>query len=163
MVLPRDLLERYRATFGTYANTVSRFEQQTLRRFLEEGYFARHLSRMRSAYKSRMEALVRALEESFGREAVRLEGRHNGLHLLLTLEGGPGEREMVAAARREGGGPPGPGTVLHGPAGAVPGEHRGPGLRLPKGPGHPRPGPVPPPGLGDGKAKIIHREGSPCG
>ena len=102
MVLPRDLLERYRATFGAYANTVSRFEQQTLRRFLEEGYFARHLSRMRSAYKSRMEALVRALEENFGRGTVRLEGRHNGLHLLLTLEGGPGEREMVAAARREG-------------------------------------------------------------
>ena len=57
---------------------------------------------MRSAYKSRMEALVRVLEERFGREFVRLEGRHNGLHLLLTLEGGPGEREMVAAARREG-------------------------------------------------------------
>ena len=78
------------------------FSKSLARRFLEEGYFARHLSRMRSAYKSRMEALVRVLEESFGREAVRLEGRHNGLHLLLTLEDGPGEEEMVAAARREG-------------------------------------------------------------
>lgn len=102
MVLPRDLLARYRATFGVYANTVSRFEQQTLRRFLEEGYFTRHLSRMRGAYKNRMEILVRALEDAFGREAIRLEGRHTGLHLLLTLSGGPGEEEMVSAARREG-------------------------------------------------------------
>ena len=102
MVLPRELLERYRAAFGTYSNTVSRFEQQTLRRFLEEGYFTRHLARMRSAYKGRMERLAAALEEAFGRENIRLEGRHTGLHLLLTLPGGPGEAEMIASALEEG-------------------------------------------------------------
>ena len=42
MVLPWPLLERYRRAFGSYASTVSRFEQQTLRLFLEEGYFPRH-------------------------------------------------------------------------------------------------------------------------
>lgn len=102
MVLPRELLERYRAAFGTYSNTVSRFEQQTLRRFLEGGYFTRHLARMRSAYKGRMERLAGALEEAFGRENIRLKGRHTGLHLLLTLPGGPGEAEMIASALREG-------------------------------------------------------------
>lgn len=102
MVLPGELLERYREAFGTYSNTVSRFEQQTLRRFLEGGYFTRHLARMRSAYKGRMEGLAAALEEEFGRENIRLAGRHTGLHLLLTLPGGPGEREMAASALREG-------------------------------------------------------------
>ena len=53
MVLPLGLLERYRGAFGSYANTVSRFEQQTLRRFLEEGYFTRHLARLRSAWRRR--------------------------------------------------------------------------------------------------------------
>lgn len=102
MVLPGELLERYREAFGTYSNTVSRFEQQTLRRFLEGGYFTRHLARMRSAYKGRMEGLAAALEEEFGRENIRLAGRHTGLHLLLTLPGGPGEKEMAASALREG-------------------------------------------------------------
>lgn len=102
MVLPGELLERYREAFGTYSNTVSRFEQQTLRRFLEGGYFTRHLARMRSAYKGRMETLAAALEEEFGRENIRLAGRHTGLHLLLTLPGGPGEKEMAASALREG-------------------------------------------------------------
>ena len=102
MVLPGELLERYREAFGTYSNTVSRFEQQTLRRFLEGGYFTRHLARMRSAYKGRMETLAAALEEEFGRENIRLAGRHTGLHLLLTLPGGPGEREMAASALRKG-------------------------------------------------------------
>ena len=102
MVLPPELLERYRETYGTYASTVSRFEQQTLCRFLTGGHFTRHLSRMRSVYKARMEHLAAALEESLGRDAIRLQGRHTGLHLLLTLWNGPGEAEMVKAAHDAG-------------------------------------------------------------
>ena len=102
MVLPPELLERYRATYGSYANTVSRFEQQTLCRFLSQGHFTRHLSRMRNVYRGRMTALAEALEEAFGRENITLHGRHTGLHLLLTLKDGPGEEAMVRAARREG-------------------------------------------------------------
>lgn len=102
MVLPPDLLARYRDTYGTYANTVSRFEQQTLCRFLKDGCFTRHLSRMRNAYKNRMEALCAALEHTFGRERLSLQGRHNGLHLLLTLRDGPAEGEMVRSALAAG-------------------------------------------------------------
>ena len=57
---------------------------------------------MRGAYKGRMEKLAGALEETFGREALRLSGRHTGLHLLLELSEGPGEEEMIASALREG-------------------------------------------------------------
>jgi len=102
MVLPPELLERYRETYGAYASTVSRFEQQTLCRFLEGGHFTRNLARMRNAYKGRMERLCAALEEALGRERVLLRGRHNGLHLLLTLEDGPGEAEMVRRAAEAG-------------------------------------------------------------
>ena len=101
MVLPRELLAQYRAAFGSYSSTVSRFEQQTLRRFLEGGYFTRHLARMRSAYKARMERLAAALEEAFGRRRIILKGRHTGLHLLLTLPDGPGEAAMAERALRE--------------------------------------------------------------
>ena len=102
MVLPMPLLEHYQATFGSYANTVSRFEQQTLRRFLEEGYFTRHLARMRGAYKNRMERLVQELEAAFDRERILLQGRHTGLHLLLTLPDGPEEAAMEVSALAAG-------------------------------------------------------------
>lgn len=102
MVLPRELRERYERAFGSYSNTVSRFEQQTLGRFLEEGYFTRHLARMRGAYKARMEKLAEALEKRFGREKIVLKGRHTGLHLLLTVSEGPGEEAMVASALEQG-------------------------------------------------------------
>lgn len=102
MVLPWQLMDRYHRAFGSYSSTVSRFEQQTLRWFLEGGYFTRHLARMRGAYKSRMERLAGALEGAFGRENIVLMGRHTGLHLLLTLPGGPGEAVMAARALEEG-------------------------------------------------------------
>ena len=102
MVLPPQLLARYRETFGSYANTVSRFEQQTLRRFLTEGYFTRHLARMRNTYKSRMTRLANALEEAFGCDRTEVRGRHTGLHLLLTLRDGPGEEKMILAAAEQG-------------------------------------------------------------
>ena len=102
MVLPPELLARYRETFGSYANTVSRFEQQTLCRFLTGGYFTRHLARLRSAYKARSAHLIQELEVAFGRENIVLQGRHTGLHLLLTLRDGPGEAAMVASARALG-------------------------------------------------------------
>lgn len=101
MVLPHDLLRRYRQDFAVYANTVSRFEQQTLCRFMSEGYFTRHIARMRLAYKKRMEAFAEALHNALGSE-LRLGSVHSGLHFLLTLPGAGGELSMVEAAAREG-------------------------------------------------------------
>nr|WP_308631540.1 PLP-dependent aminotransferase family protein [uncultured Gemmiger sp.] len=100
MVLPQSLLGRYRRDFATYANTVSRFEQQTLCEFMAGGYFTRHLARMRLAYKRRMEAFAAALRAVL--PGVELDGVHSGLHFLLTLPGAGGEKAMVAAAAEQG-------------------------------------------------------------
>ncbi|HJD21870.1 MAG TPA: PLP-dependent aminotransferase family protein [Candidatus Gemmiger faecigallinarum] len=101
MVLPGPLLQRYRQDFALYSNTVSRFEQQTLSRFMTGGYFTRHLARMRLAYKKRMERLTAALTAALG-PGLAIRGRHSGLHLLLTLPGAGGEARMVAAAAQAG-------------------------------------------------------------
>ncbi|MDR2871235.1 MAG: PLP-dependent aminotransferase family protein, partial [Xanthomonadaceae bacterium] len=45
IVLPPQLLERYREKLMFYACTVSEFEQMTLRGFLGGGYYERHLNR----------------------------------------------------------------------------------------------------------------------
>ncbi len=102
MVLPLPLLERYQAMYELYSNTVSRFDQQTLRHFIQEGHFTRHLARMRKVYRGRMEILAAALENAFGPGRVVLQGRHTGLHLLLTLNDGPGEAVMVQRAQAQG-------------------------------------------------------------
>lgn len=102
MVLPQKLLPRWKSRYGSYANTVSRFEQQTFCRFIEDGYFTRHLARTRNTCKHRRDALVSALQSAFGKNAIRLSGIHTGLHLLLTLPNGPDEETMVCTAAAAG-------------------------------------------------------------
>lgn len=98
MVLPVPLLQRYRKEYSLYSSTVSRFEQQILCRFMEEGHFARHLNRLRGAYRARRDALLQALYEAFGRGGVTVRGSHTGLHLLVSLPGGKTEAQLVQAA-----------------------------------------------------------------
>lgn len=102
MVLPVPVLERYRAEYGVYSSTVSRFEQQALCRFLEGGHFARHLNRLRGTYRARRDALLAALYGAFGRGGVTVHGSHTGLHLLVCVHNGMTERELVDAAARAG-------------------------------------------------------------
>lgn len=102
MVLPRNLIQRYRSLYGGYANTVGRFEQQTLCRFIEEGHFARHLARMRKTYRSRMEQLSASMKKAFLPQPITIQGQHTGLHLLLTLPEGAGDRVMAEQAMEVG-------------------------------------------------------------
>ncbi len=102
MVLPAPLLAAWQARYGQYASTVSRYDQQTLCRFLREGYFTRHLARARGIYKARRGALVHALEDAFGKDNIRLSGLHTGLHLLLQIHHAPSDTEIAARCAAAG-------------------------------------------------------------
>ena len=102
MVLPEQLLPAWHAKYRLYSGTVSRFEQQTLARFITGGYFTRHLARERVAYKARRDALTAALQEAFAPEELHLTGLHTGLHLLAELRDPPSDDALRAAAEAEG-------------------------------------------------------------
>jgi GntR family transcriptional regulator/MocR family aminotransferase len=114
MVLPEHLLPRWRQAYALYSGTVGRFEQQTLARFINEGYFARLLARERVAYKARRTRLAEALRAAFAPKnpespiqpiQIELSGLHTGLHLLLTVRGLPPQvtdEVLARAARAEG-------------------------------------------------------------
>ena len=63
MVLPGELLSRYRSQAGFYACTVSRIDQKVLYHFITGGYYERHLNRMRAVYKGKHDALLSGLKE----------------------------------------------------------------------------------------------------
>ena len=102
MVLPRQLLPAWRAKYRIYSCTVSRFEQQTLARFIREGYFTRHLARERVAYKARRDALAASLRTAFAPDKLTLTGLHTGLHLLARLKNAPPDAALHAAAKAQG-------------------------------------------------------------
>ena len=102
MVLPEHLLPRWQTLYRLYSSPVGRFEQQTLARFITEGYFTRHLARERVAYKARRDALAAALRGAFGPAELTLSGLHTGLHLLAALKNAPTDAALRAAAEEAG-------------------------------------------------------------
>ena len=94
MILPPALLERYRRTFSHGACAVSRFEQESLRRFLAQGLYGRHLRRTGNLYRRKCALFTEALEAIPG---VSITGAEAGLHFLLTLPRFS-EEELVARA-----------------------------------------------------------------
>ena len=86
LILPPELLDRYREKLGFYSCTVPSFEQLTLARFLDEGYFEKHVSRMKRHYRLLRQRFRTELEQrQFGRRVEVLEDEA-GLHMLLRLK-----------------------------------------------------------------------------
>lgn len=94
MVLPEHLLEAYRERAGFYLSTVSRIDQNILYQFITQGYYERHLNRMRALYKGKHDALMAGLKELEDRFLIR--GEYAGLHVLLTHRQGEPEESLVA-------------------------------------------------------------------
>ena len=120
MVLPADLLEAYQDRFGFYSCTVSRFEQQTLRRFMDGGWFSRHLARLRAAYRARRDALVAALDRELAAVPHTVRGSYTGLHLLLEVHANATEAQLVQRAAAESVHLTGLSDYYHGPCTAPP-------------------------------------------
>lgn len=102
MILPRTLLPQWQAAMGFYSCTVPSFEQMTLTRFLAEGYFEKHLSRMKKHYRAVRAQLFSVLHTP---QAVRLCAVHDtdaGLHLVLELKNAPEPEALRALLRQSG-------------------------------------------------------------
>ena len=98
MVLPRRLLEAYRARIRFYSCTVSAFEQRTLWRFIRGGQYERHLNRMRTIYKRRRNIFLEGLDPVADR--LDIFGTEAGLHLLLRSRGRVAEKTLVRKAAK---------------------------------------------------------------
>ncbi len=100
MVLPKQLMERYQQSFSYYACTVSRIDQAMMCKFINGGFFERHLNKMRTCYKAKHDALLRALKV-FG-ASITITGEYAGLHLVVEFHITWTEEELIQAAYKEG-------------------------------------------------------------
>lgn len=100
MVLPKSLMELYRQRGRTISCTVSRVDQMLIAGFLNEGYYERHLNKMRAIYKSRHDVLLEELKAFRG--ICHVSGEHAGVHVLLTFTNGIPEQELIDRAAENG-------------------------------------------------------------
>ena len=85
MILPPELLEKYVHTANFYSNTSSNLEQEALARFIHDGYFEKHLNRMRKYYLHQGTILKNALLDTPSIPIEEISGIDTGTHLLVKL------------------------------------------------------------------------------
>ena len=98
MVLPEKLQKRYEREYSFVNSTVSKVDQMIVQRFIEEGYYERHLNKTRAMYKGRHDTLIEELKPLLGK--CKISGEHAGVHLLLTFEDGYSEQELIELAKK---------------------------------------------------------------
>lgn len=96
MVLPESLMEAYHTQASFVNSTVSKVDQQIVQKFIEDGYYERHLNKTRALYKNRHDVLIEALRPM--EDICKISGENAGVHLLLTFENGMTEEELISRA-----------------------------------------------------------------
>ena len=102
MVLPMQLMEEYKRNLSFYSCSVSGIEQYMLARFISEGYFERHINRMKTQYRVKRDALIKALRESSFSSKITISEENAGLHFLMKIETDISDEEICRRAHRQG-------------------------------------------------------------
>lgn len=102
MVLPGELMRVFQKQLGFYSCTVPSFEQYTLARFLDRGYFEKHINRMRKSYKSRRNTVISLLRHCVFSEKLTILEQDAGLHFLLRVDTPLSDGELTARLAQAG-------------------------------------------------------------
>ena len=94
LVVPRDLLPAFSAARATADDFSSTLYQVALTEFMDEGYFVRHIRRMRTLYMERRKSLVRAIDTDM-KDSLEIVGDNAGMHLVALLP--PGVDDVAIA------------------------------------------------------------------
>ncbi|MBE9167744.1 PLP-dependent aminotransferase family protein [Pleurocapsales cyanobacterium LEGE 06147] len=77
----------------------SLLEQYALTDFITEGYFERHIRRIRRFYNHRRQVLIKAINEYLGERAT-IVGENAGIHLIVQLHTNLSEEDIIKSAHK---------------------------------------------------------------
>ena len=86
MVLPKSILRDFEEKMSCYSCPVSAFEQFTLARFIGEGFYEKHINRMRNYYRNLRNSLICEMKKSGLMSQCEIQEEEAGLHFLLKIK-----------------------------------------------------------------------------
>ena len=101
MVVPPALAESFHSALYDLQRPGQLTVQAALADFIERGYFATHIRRLRQAYAERRELLAAVLNSQLGRIG-QITSQAAGLHLVVRLSDGLDDRRVQALAAERG-------------------------------------------------------------
>ena len=102
MVLPDELMERFKHNLGFYASSVSSVDQVALARLLESGDYERHVNRVRVRAREARDGLTALVRKAFPAGEVSIEHADAGLYCTVVGGRGVGGSSFARALTRSG-------------------------------------------------------------
>ena len=84
MILPERLMKKYEAAFKGFGCPVSLFIQAALSRFMSEGYFEKHINRMKALYNRKYSKMKSLIERS---SHIEMHGSNSGMSFVAGIPG----------------------------------------------------------------------------
>ena len=88
LVLPKALLNIYQKKLPYFICPVPTLNQKILYIFIKDGYFVKHINKMRTLYKKKREYLVNTIKINSSKildKEISIQGADAGLHLVIKL------------------------------------------------------------------------------
>ena len=101
MVVPEDLIDVFLALRRSIDSHSPAVPEAALADFINEGYLAAHIRRMRLLYDARQKTLVRLLKEKLG-DILHVDAQVSGMHLVAYLPPEIKDRDIERAALENG-------------------------------------------------------------
>ena len=98
LVLPKVLLNIYQKKLPYFICPVPTLNQKILYRFIKDGYFVKHINKMRTLYKKKREFLVNTIKTYSTKilnKEIQIQGADAGLHMVIKLNQKINEKEFL--------------------------------------------------------------------
>jgi GntR family transcriptional regulator/MocR family aminotransferase len=86
MVLPDHLANEYHHKLSFYSCTVPNYEQLALAKFISEGFYEKHINRMRNISRKKRDLILNCIKKGPLASISDISEEQSGLHFILKLE-----------------------------------------------------------------------------
>ena len=100
MILPDHLMKEYNKRLSFYASNVPNFEQLVLAKFISEGYYEKHINRMRNISRKKRDLLLECIKKGALSDISEISEEKSGLHFILRLKHNKSEDDFKKACEK---------------------------------------------------------------
>lgn len=102
MVLPSSLVSAFSEKLGFYSNTVPVINQHTLAFFMNQGFFEKHINRLRRNYTQVRDFLLEGVKANDKLKTAQISQENSGLHFLLCVKTEKSDESLTEQSRKIG-------------------------------------------------------------
>lgn len=101
LVLPKKIYKVYSEIKNDFSQGVSKLDQLTLSKFMEDGFYQKHIKRIRRLYSEKANIISNHINKNY-KEKISVVSDTSGLFLVLEIDCNKSEEEIVESFRKNG-------------------------------------------------------------